>query len=173
MLLAVPLAAHAQSGARIPRVGILMVVAEPAPTDRTAMTYLVPQALQELGYVEGQNLHVDRRFAGGQRERLTSLAQDLERERTDVIVAIGNEATRATQDVTRTTPIVMLGGAATTQGFVASLAQPGGNVTGVLISETTLAAKRLELLKEAVPPAKRIAVLASGEEYNEAQLRGG
>ena len=171
VLLAMPLAAHAQSGARIPRVGILMVVAEPAPTDRTAMTYLVPQALQELGYIEGQNLHVDRRFAGGQRERLTSLAQDLQRERTDVIVAIGNEATRATQDVTRTTPIVMLGGAATTRGLVASLAQPGGNVTGVLISETTLAAKRLELLKEAVPPAKRIAVLASGEEYNEAQLR--
>jgi len=76
-LLAAPLAAPAQSGARIPRVGILGVVAEPAPTDRAAMTYLVPRALRELGYVEGQNRLQDRRFADGKPERLTSLAQDL------------------------------------------------------------------------------------------------
>ena len=170
-LFAGPLAACAQSAARVPRVGILMAVAETAPSDRATMSYLLPRALQELGYVEGQSLLVERRFAGGQRERLASLARDLERKRTDVIVAVGNEAIRAAQDVTRITPIVMLGGAAVAQGFVASLAQPGGNVTGVLISETTLAAKRLELLKEAVPPAKRIAILASGEEYNEAQLK--
>jgi putative ABC transport system substrate-binding protein len=87
------------------------------------------------------------------------------------MVAIGNEAVRAARDATRTLPIVMLAGSAVAQGLVVSLAQPGGNVTGVLISETTLAAKRLELLKEAVPQAKRIAILASGEEYNEAQLR--
>jgi putative ABC transport system substrate-binding protein len=135
------------------------------------MSFLLPRALQELGYVEGRNLRGDRRFAGGQPQRLAGLARDLTRARVDVIVAIGNEAVRAARDATRTIPIVMLAGAAVAQGLVASLAQPGGNVTGVLISETTLAAKRLELLKGAVPQAKRIAVLASGEEYNEAQLR--
>src|SRR5262245_9391070 len=169
-LLTSPVSGVARATARTGRVGILMSVAAPAPSDRSTLSFLVPKALQELGYVEGQHLLVARRFAGGQLERLASLARDLERTRVDVIVAIGNEATRAAQDTTKTTPIVMLAGAAVAQGLVASLAQPGGNVTGVLISETTLAAKRLELIKEVVPAAKRIALLASGEEYNQAQL---
>ena len=170
-LLAAPLAAEAQSAGRASRIGILQAVAETAPSDRGNMSFLLPRALQELGYAEGRNLLVDRRFAGGQPERLAGLARDLAGARVDVIVAIGNEAVRAARDATQTIPIVMLAGAAVTQGLVASLAQPGGNVTGVLISETTLAAKRLELLKGAVPQAKRIAILASGEEYNDAQLR--
>jgi putative tryptophan/tyrosine transport system substrate-binding protein len=170
-LLAAPLAAEAQPAGRTARVGMLLTVAQPAPSDRGTMSFLLPQALKELGYVEGQNLLVERRFAGGQLQRLADLARDLDRMRVDVIVAVGNEAVRAAQDATKTTPIVMLAGAAVAQDLVASLAQPGGNVTGVLISETTLAAKRLELIKEAVPPAKRIAVLLSGEEYNRAQLQ--
>jgi putative ABC transport system substrate-binding protein len=89
----------------------------------------------------------------------------------DVIVAVGNEATQAAKDATKTIPIVMLGGSVVERGFVASLAQPGGNITGVAISETTLAAKRLALLKEALPRATRIAVLATAEEYNQTQLR--
>jgi putative tryptophan/tyrosine transport system substrate-binding protein len=171
VILAAPVAVDAQPVARIARLGLLLSVAETESSDRATMSYLIPRALRDLGYVEGQNLHVERRFAGGQRERLPGLARDLERARVDVIVAIGNEALRAVQQTTRTMPIVMLGGAAEAAGLVTSLAQPGGNVTGVLISETTLAAKRLALIKEAVPAAKRIAILASDEEYNEAQLR--
>jgi putative ABC transport system substrate-binding protein len=169
-LLVAPLAAEGQSAGRVFRIGILQAVTETAPSDRGNMSFLLPRALQELGYVEGRNLLVDRRFAGGRPERLTGLARGLAEGRVDLVVAIGNEAVRAARDATQTIPIVMLAGAAVTQGLVASLAQPGGNITGVLISETTLAAKRLELLKEAVPQAKRIAVLASGEEYNDAQL---
>jgi putative ABC transport system substrate-binding protein len=169
VLLAGPLAAEAPPAERVYRVGILMAAAAPSPSDRVTMSLLVPAALRELGYAEGQNLLVERRFAGGKRDRLPGLARELVELRVDVIVAISNEAIQAAKDATTTIPIVMLGGSVVARGFVASLAQPGGNVTGVTISETTLAAKRLELLKEAVPRATRIAVLASGEEYNQPQ----
>jgi putative ABC transport system substrate-binding protein len=169
--LAGPLAVEAQPAGRVYRVGLLTVVAATAPSDRVTMSYLLAKALRELGYTEGQNLLVEKRFAGGRPDRLPGLARELVEIPADVIVAVGNEAVRAARDATRTIPIVMLGGSVVAQGFVASLAQPGGNVTGVVISETTLAAKRLELLKEAVPRATRIAILASGEEFNQTQLQ--
>jgi putative ABC transport system substrate-binding protein len=170
-LLAASLAAEAQLPGRVYRVGILLEVAPPAPPDRATQSVLVPAALRELGYAEGQNLLVERRFAGGKRDRLSGLARELVQLRVDVIVAVSNEATQGAKDATKTIPIVMLGGSVVERGFVASLAQPGGNITGVAISETTLAAKRLELLKAAVPRATRIAVLGSGAEYQGAQLR--
>ena len=135
------------------------------------MSFLVPMALGELGYVEGQNLLVERRFAGGKTDRLPRLARELVQLRVDVIVAVSNEAIQATKDATNTIPIVMIGGSVVARGFVASLAQPGGNITGVVMTETTLAAKRLELLKEAAPRAVRIAILAASEEDHETQLR--
>jgi ABC-type uncharacterized transport system substrate-binding protein len=124
-----------------------------------------------LGYVEGENLLIERRYAEGSRDRLSRLARELVQLPVDVIVAISNEAIQAAQKATTTIPIVMLGGSVVERGFVLSLAQPGGNVTGVAISETTLAGKRLALLKEAVPSVTRIAVLARGEEDNLAQWR--
>ena len=168
-LLAEPFAAEAQPAGRIYRLGIIMAPAPPPSSDRATMSFLVPEALRELGYVEGRNLVVERRFAGGKRDRLAGLAQELVQLRVDVIVAISNEAIEATRAATRTIPIVMLGGAVVARGFVTNLAQPGGNITGVAITETTLAAKRLELLKEAVPRATRIAILATAEEYQQPQ----
>jgi ABC-type uncharacterized transport system substrate-binding protein len=110
---------------------------------------LLPTALQHLGYAEGQNLVIERRFAEGQRDRLPGLARELVELQMEAIVAISNEPIRAAKDATQTIPIVMLGGNVVREGFVASLARPGGNITGVVISETGLAPKRLHLLKEA------------------------
>ena len=169
-LFAAPIGAEAQPARRAHRVGILIPGA-PAPSDRATVSFQVPAALRDLGYVEGQNLVIERRYAGGSRDRLSGLARELVQLPVDVIVAISNEAIQAARQATKTIPIVMLGGSVVEQGFVVSLAQPGGNVTGVAISETTLAAKRLELLKEAVPSVTRIAVLARGDEYNLTQVR--
>jgi putative ABC transport system substrate-binding protein len=118
-------------------------------------------ALRERGYVEGRNLVVERRYAEGQIDRLPGLARELVQLRVDVIVAVAAAAVRAAKDATTTIPVVMWGNFdPVAEGLVASLARPGGNVTGALIAaEGTLAAKRLELLKEAVPRATRIAAL--------------
>jgi putative tryptophan/tyrosine transport system substrate-binding protein len=169
-VLAAPLSIGAQQVGKVYRIGILIPGA-PAPSDRATISLLVPVALRELGYVEGQNLLVERRYAGGKPDRLSGLARELVELRADVIVAVSNEAIQAAKNATKTIPIVMIGGSVVAQGFVASLAQPGGNVTGVAITETTLAAKRLELLKEAVPRATRLAILATAEEYQQPQLR--
>ena len=162
--------ALAQPAARVYRLGI-MIPGAAAPTDRVSMPFLVPAALRELGYVEGQNLVVERRYAGGHRARLSSLAREMVASRVDVIVAVSNEAVQAAKDATKTVPIVMIGGSVVAEGIVASLAQPGGNVTGVVITETTLAAKRLEFLEAAAPHATRVAVLATADEYQEPQLQ--
>ena len=169
-LFAAPVGAAAQPARKMHRVGILIPGAS-TPSDRASVSFQVPAALGELGYVEGQNLIIERRYAGGSRDRLPGLARELVQGPVDVIVAVSNEAIQAAQQATKTIPIVMLGGSVVERGFVASLAQPGGNVTGVAISETTLAAKRLELLKEAVPSATRFAVLARREEDSLTQVR--
>ena len=133
---------------------------------------LLPTALQQLGYAEGQNLVIERRFAEGKRDRLRGLARELVQLRMEAIVAISDEPIRAAKDATQTIPIVMLGGSnVVREGFVASLARPGGNITGVVISETGLAPKRLQFLREAIPRATRIAVLAPGEEDYKVQLQ--
>ena len=165
-----PVCATAQPARKMHRVGMLIPGA-PTPSDRASVSFQVPAALGELGYVEGQNLIIERRYAGGSHDRLSGLARELVQLPVDVIVAVSNEAIQAAQQATKTIPIVMLGGSVVERGFVASLAQPGGNVTGVAISETTLAAKRLELLKEAVPNATRIAVLARRGEDSLTQVR--
>jgi putative ABC transport system substrate-binding protein len=143
------------------RVGILRPTAAPSsPTDQMAAG--IPTALRELGYVEGRNLVVERRWAGGDPERLPVLARELLQAKVDVIVTVGAQATRAVSQATSTVPIVMYGNLdPVALGLVSSLARPGGNVTGVLIAPGgTLAAKRLELLKLAVPRATRFAFLA-------------
>src|SRR5262245_58988083 len=118
--------------------------------------------LRELGYVEGQNLAIEHRFAGGRIERLPELARELVQLKMDVIVAVAPNAIRAARDATTTIPIVMYGGIdPIAAGFVASLARPEGNLTGVLIAPgITLVGKKLEMLKEMVPQAVRIGFLS-------------
>jgi putative ABC transport system substrate-binding protein len=147
-LLTAPLAAQAQQAGKVYRLGILSPTAPPAPSDRAVTSLLVPAVLREMGYVEGQNLVVERRYADNQFARLPDLARQLVELRMDVILAVGNDAPGAARDVSTTIPIVMLGRDPVKLGYVASLARPGGNITGVVISETGLADKRLELLRE-------------------------
>ena len=163
-----PLAAEGQQAGRVYRLGILSPAGVPAPSVGTSPN-LVPISLRELGYVEGQNLVIDRRFADGKADRLPGLAQELVRLRPDVIFAVA-EATRAAKDATKTIPIVTITLAPVELGYVASLAQPGGNITGIVVSQTRLADKRLELLKEMVPRVARVAVLAPEGEVFRAQL---
>jgi len=117
--------------------------------------------LRALGYVEGQNLAIAYRYAEGKVERLPELAAELVHLPVDVIVVGGAPGIRAAQHATRTIPIVMAGTAdPVAAGFVASLARPGGNITGLSDLSVELPGKRLEILKEAVPQSARIAVLA-------------
>jgi ABC-type uncharacterized transport system substrate-binding protein len=163
-LLVVPLAAESQQGGRVYRLGLLFPFA-PAPSERKTSAILIPAALRELGYVEGQNLIVERRYAEGESDRFPGLARELVRLRMDVIVAITPGAIRAAKDATTSIPIVLYGNFdPVAAGFVVSLARPGGNITGVLIAPGgTLAGKKLELLKEAVPRVTRIALLAPAD----------
>jgi putative ABC transport system substrate-binding protein len=152
LLLAAPIAAKAQPAGKIARVGIL------SPTTST-----IDYGLGDLGWVEGRNLAFERRGADGQPDRLPALAADLLRANVDVIVAVSPPAIRAARNATRTVPIVMAfcGIDPVKAGFVASLARPGGNVTGLTHLQTDLVVKRLELLKEAVPGTRRVAVLVN------------
>jgi putative ABC transport system substrate-binding protein len=117
--------------------------------------------MRDLGYVEGQNLRIEYRDAEGSAERLRDLAAELVRLQVEVIVAAGNAATRAAQQATRTIPIVMNSGDPVGLGFVASLAHPGGNITGFSNFVADLPGKQLELLKAAVPQSTRIAVVTN------------
>jgi putative ABC transport system substrate-binding protein len=169
-IFAAPLPVGAQQAAKVYRLGILSPGAVPEPSVATSPN-LVPIALRELGYIEGQNLVVERRFAEGKIDRLPVLARELVQLRVDVIVAV-SEAVRAAKDATATIPIVMgFGFNPVEQGFVASLARPGGNITGVLYApEGQLVGKRLELIKETIPRATRIAILATHESDSRSQL---
>jgi putative ABC transport system substrate-binding protein len=117
------------------------------------------QALKELGWVEGGNLVIEQRYAHGVAERYPELATDLIRLKVDVLVTDGTPATRAAQQATATTPIVFVAANVVEQGFVASLAHPGRNLTGLAILAGDLNPKRIQLLKEAVPRMARLAIL--------------
>src|SRR3989442_1039860 len=159
-LLAVPLAvAAAQPLEKVPRVGYLNPGAPSDPL-RQHRFEAFRQGLRELGYVEGQNIAVESRWAEGHYERYPALAADLVRVQVDVIVAQSGAATKAAQEATRTIPIVMLHvNDPVGSGLVASLARPGGNVTGTTVMAPDVVGKRLELLKEVVPKVSRVAVL--------------
>jgi putative ABC transport system substrate-binding protein len=152
-LLAVPRATAAQPVGKVGRIGYLV-----AGTGRIPEAF--QQGLRDLGYVEGQNLTIEYRSADSQLERLPDLAAELVRLPVDVLVVGGANAARVAQQATRTIPIVLAaGGDPVGVGLVASLAQPGGNITGLSFLGSELGGKRLELLKEAVPTALRVAVL--------------
>jgi putative ABC transport system substrate-binding protein len=153
-LLAAPLVGEAQQPAKVYRVGIM------SPTRPSNLPQFL-QALRELGYVEGQNLVVEGRFADGQQDRLPAFAAELVALRVDVIVTYSNPAARAAKQATPVIPVVfMIGANPVRLGLIASLARPGGNVTGVTNMLGDIEGKRWELLKEVVPRASRAAYLA-------------
>jgi putative tryptophan/tyrosine transport system substrate-binding protein len=159
-LLVAPLVTAAQPVGKVYRIGWLSP-GFPHP-DRDPPVDAFRQGLRDLGYVEGQNLVIVYRGAEGQDERLPDLAAELVGLPVEVLVAVGTAATRAAQQATRTIPIVMTGTPDPVgQGLVASLARPGGNLTGVSLLMAELPGKRLELLKETVPHSSRIAVLVN------------
>jgi putative ABC transport system substrate-binding protein len=157
--LVAPLAAVAQPAKKVHRIGLLYAG---SPLSNHVYVEAFQQGLRALGYVEGQNIVIEYRYAEGQAERLPELAAELVRLQMEVIVAGGAPTIRAAQHATRTLPIVMAGTAdAVAQGFIASLARPGGNITGVSGLGLELHGKRLALLKETVPQSTRIAVLTN------------
>jgi putative ABC transport system substrate-binding protein len=159
-LLMAPLAAEAQQPTPVHRIGWLSTdFPSPASTSQ-AREEAFRQGLRALGYVEGQNLVLEFRYAQGSAERLPDLAAELVRLPVEVLVAGGAPAIRAAQYATRTIPIVMAGtGDPVAAGFIASLARPEGNITGLSLLMAELPGKRLGLLKETVPQSTRIAVL--------------
>src|SRR2546427_11099593 len=149
-----PLVAEAQPAEKLARIGYLSLVSA-ADTPKALL-----QGLRELGYVEGQNLVIEYRYAEGKAERLPDLAAELVSLKVDIIVAGGTPPPLAAKRATTTIPIVMTSaGDPVGSGLVASLAKPGGNVTGLSTFTRDLAAKRLQLLKEVVPVISRVAVL--------------
>jgi len=161
-LLAAPLAAGAQSRGKTWRVGFLSGSARP-PDD--AVPLPLRQALQELGYVEPQNVVYLGRWAEAKQDRLPGLAAELVGLKVDVIVTIGGPASGAAKRATSSIPIVLAQvGDADGLGLIESLARPGANVTGVTDQSVELSAKRLEILTEVVPKATRIAVLWNADD---------
>jgi putative tryptophan/tyrosine transport system substrate-binding protein len=162
-----PLAVGAQQGGKVPRVGILTL----ASSASTPILQAFRDGLRELGYVESQNIALEFRFAHGRPETLASLAAELVRQGMDVIVADGGQAALAAKSVTQRIPIVMGAvGDPVKVGLVTSLARPGTNVTGLTLLSVELSSKRLELLREAIPYASRVAVLwnpsnPAGQDY--------
>src|SRR5258707_13754755 len=155
-LVAALLAAEAseQKGGKVYRLGVLTPGVRPVPSFPTT-AYLLPLILRELGYVEGQNLVIEQRFAEGKLDRLPGLARELVQLRVDALVAASPPAVQAAKDATKTIPIIMLLSFSdpVELGFVANLARPGANITAVLlVAEPSMIAKRLQLIREAVPP---------------------
>jgi putative tryptophan/tyrosine transport system substrate-binding protein len=164
-LLAAPLAVEAQP-AKAPRLGFLGI--SPAAAYATRIEGF-RQGLRELGYIEGQNIAIEWRYADSQADRLPGLAAELVRVNVDVIVAAGVEPTRAAKQATTTIPIVMgQSGDPLGLGLVASLARPGGNITGLTILTSELNGKRLGLLHEAVPGTSSVAALTHPLERSDA-----
>lgn len=163
-LLAAPMAGDAQRPGKVPRVGFLCPRSKPGPP-----LLALKQGLHELGYVEGQNIIIEDRFAGERPEKLPGLAAELVRLKVDVIVPMDPPGVWAAKKATGTIPIVMPNGVDPVgAGLVAHLARPGGNITGQAMLTRELAGKRLELLKEVVPGVSRVAVLWNPAEPEEA-----
>lgn len=155
--LTTPVAAQAPGSGKVSRIGLIALTA-PTPETQSAWAAL-HQGLRERGWVEGQNIFIERRYSEGRAERLPGLAAELVRLQVDVIVASGVEAALAAEHATRTIPIVGTGLTDPVgSGLIASLARPGGNITGVSLMAPELVGKQLELIKEVVPKVSRVAV---------------
>ena len=158
VLLALGVIAEAQQPKKVPRIGYLSAL---DPATESTRSEAIRLALRELGYIEGQNIAIEYRYAEGKSDRYPELAAELVRLKVDIIVVAGGPTIRAAKNATKTIPIVMVGRGIdpVEAGLVESLARPGGNVTGLTNLARELGGKRLELLKEAVPKLARVAVL--------------
>ena len=158
-VIAEPIAAEAQQAGKVPRIGVLSggSRSDPAPRGVDA----VQQGLRELGYVEGQSIAIEYRWAEWKHERLPALAAELVRLKVDVIVATIAVAVEAAKHATKAIPIVMVANDPVAAGFVASVARPEGNITGLSMMTPEVVAKQLELLREVVPKISRVAVLGN------------
>lgn len=157
VLLALGVIAEAQQPQRIPRIGYLHFRAGPSITDEAFF-----QALRDLGWIEGQSIAIEYRWAAGKRERYQALAEELVRLKVDIIVTAIRSVTQAAKNATSTIPIVMASAPdAVENGLVASLAHPGGNVTGMSEQHAEINTKLLELLHETLPNVTRVAYLGA------------
>jgi putative ABC transport system substrate-binding protein len=151
--------AEAQQSRKISRIGMLFYGSQNQPHLKSFQ-----QGLRDLGYIEGKNIGLEYRYAEGKPDRLAALAADLVRLQVDVIVTTTSQGARAAQRATRTIPIVMTTGDPIGSRLAATLAKPGGNVTGLTVLLADLSGKRLELLKETIPKIARVAALWSSDE---------
>ena len=156
-LLLTPLVADAQLSPTVPRLGVLSLFSLTAESRHRAA---FRQGLHELGYVEGQTIVLEERWAEGQPERLPDLAAELVRLQVDIIVAGNVPAAKAASQATQRIPIVVASGDAVGTGLIVNIARPGGNITGLATNVAELSGKWLERLKEAVPALARVAVLS-------------
>jgi putative ABC transport system substrate-binding protein len=156
LLLALSVPAQAEQSGKVARIGYLSAASAEADKNRFAH---FQRGMQELGYIEGKNIVIEQRYAAGQFEKIPELPAELIRLKVDVLVVYGDAAILAAKNATSTIPIVMtVHPDPVGDGIIASLARPGGNVTGLSDLHTVLVTKRLEILKEVVPSASRIAV---------------
>ncbi len=168
MLFALCVRVQAQQPAKILRIGYLVGTSLPA---NAARIEAFRQGLRELGYVEGKNIVIEWRYAEGKLDRLPSLAAELVRLKVDVIITAGPPTTRAAKEATNTIPIVMSQDTdPVANGFVASLARPGGNITGLATLRPELSGKQMELLKEVLPRLSRVAVFGTSTLPGNAQM---
>jgi putative ABC transport system substrate-binding protein len=166
-----PLAARGQQGAKVARIGYLVTASLETPEGR-AMADAFRQGLRERGYVEGQSIIIEYRSAHGRIERFPELVNELASLNLDLILAPNTPAARAAQRATTTIPIVVpVMGDPVADGLVASLAHPGGNITGLTFLGPELVSKRLGLLKQALPNASRVAALWHSGAYGERTTR--
>ncbi len=167
VVLCVGAIAEAQQPKKVPRIGFLSAT---SPSTISARLEAFRQGLRELGYVEGKNIVIEYRYAEGKLDRLSELAAELVRLKVDIIVSAGPPPTRSAKQATVTIPIVMgFDHDPVGSGFVASLARPGGNITGLSTLAPELSGKQLELLKEIVPKLSRVAVIGSSTSSGYAQ----
>jgi putative ABC transport system substrate-binding protein len=167
-----PVPAGSQTPGKVYRLGMLSPGPRPGPSSVMVFN-LLPAVLREMGYVEGRNLIIESRFADGNPDRLSAHAQELVRLRVDALLAASPPAVRAAKASTATIPIVMLLAYSdpVELGLVRSYARPGSNVTGVaMAAEPTIVGKRLELIKQVVSQATRVAVLTTNEPQSRAQV---
>jgi len=168
-----PLAAYAQPAAKMPQIGVLSLGRGDKSDASLATLNTFVVALRELGYIEGQNIAFDRKFADGDAGKLSALAQELVEHRVDAIVALATPAARAAKQATAAIPIIAIGMADPVEDeLVSSLARPGGNVTGTAFLGPELVSRRLQLLKELVPGLSRVAVLWHPRAYGERTMAG-
>jgi putative ABC transport system substrate-binding protein len=167
-----PLAARAQQAAKLPTIGYMGAITPSAESQRVAVFV---QRMREVGWIEGRNVAIEYRWADGRDERFAEIAAEFIRLKVDVIVTAGTDAVVTAKQATSVIPIVFaVAGDPVGTGLVASLARPGGNVTGLSLQTTDLVGKRLELLREVVPDLRRLAILANvGSPIGALEMREG